>query len=212
LCGHSNAKSTARSATTEKLSAVCLVLDYIVNGGIGDYTRDSIYLEEPKETFGSSRYIESPLFTLVIYNKHRYATLNLAVLHFHFGHMEDAVQAIQETIRNAQERSDDECLTYSLFWTFQFINSCPPSLSLGYERQQEQLIKRCIERAKELNLLFLLSLSHLALAKYELQYKIGTSPLQNMVNSNNSVQHKVQMNRIGDHLEFYWRSNGKATL
>ncbi|XP_014787767.1 anaphase-promoting complex subunit 5 [Octopus bimaculoides] len=46
----------------------------------------------------------------------RYAALNLAALHFSFGHKEQAIAALREAIRMAQENNDHLCLQHALVW------------------------------------------------------------------------------------------------
>eukprot|EP00050_Salpingoeca_kvevrii_P000073 m.141311 g.141311 ORF g.141311 m.141311 type:complete len:720 (-) comp10020_c0_seq1:1541-3700(-) len=43
-------------------------------------------------------------------------TLALGTLHFHFGHWEEALNAIHETVRIAQENGDEQCLKHALGW------------------------------------------------------------------------------------------------
>ncbi len=88
-----------------------------------------------------------------------YATLNLAALHYQFGHYGSALQSIQETIRIAQQQNEHECLALSLAWLFRLADV------KGYVDKTESLIKRCIQRAKELQMNDLLSQSLLAYSK-----------------------------------------------
>lgn len=48
----------------------------------------------------------------------RYAALNLASLHCHFGHYQQADLALQEAIRIAQESNDHVCLQHCLSWLY----------------------------------------------------------------------------------------------
>eukprot|EP01125_Pyxidicula_operculata_P020612 TRINITY_DN7650_c0_g1_i1.p1 TRINITY_DN7650_c0_g1~~TRINITY_DN7650_c0_g1_i1.p1 ORF type:complete len:790 (+),score=114.30 TRINITY_DN7650_c0_g1_i1:31-2400(+) len=98
-----------------------------------------------------------------------YATLNLAGLHFRFGHVKEGIQLIHETVRIAQERNDDECLALSLSWLFRLIALDGNSDVRDHHHQQEyQILKRCVARSAELNLPYLSSQSTLALANHYL--------------------------------------------
>ena len=46
----------------------------------------------------------------------QYAALNLAAVHFRFGHNALAAVAIDESVRVAQQRHDHACVTYALSW------------------------------------------------------------------------------------------------
>lgn len=51
----------------------------------------------------------------------QYAVLNLASLHFHFGHLDMAMAAINETVRIAQQNGDHVCVAYALAWLHQLL-------------------------------------------------------------------------------------------
>jgi hypothetical protein len=51
----------------------------------------------------------------------QYAVLNLAALHFRFGHTEMALTALHETIRSAQQNGDHVCVAYALAWLHQLL-------------------------------------------------------------------------------------------
>lgn len=72
-----------------------------------------------------------------------YATLNLASTHLRFGHKAEALELIHETIRLVQERSDDVCLTLSLYQ----LQSL--AASNGSVQSQLELLKLCLSRALE---------------------------------------------------------------
>eukprot|EP01051_Picozoa_sp_SAG22_P018093 SAG22_NODE_2951_length_2081_cov_1.848638_1_plen_44_part_10 len=40
----------------------------------------------------------------------------MAVLHLHFGHVDEALQAINETVRVAQQSNDPTALGYAVMW------------------------------------------------------------------------------------------------
>lgn len=48
----------------------------------------------------------------------QYAVLNLAGLHFRFGNIDEALQAIRETVRVAQQNNDHACVAHALAWLF----------------------------------------------------------------------------------------------
>lgn len=90
-----------------------------------------------------------------------YAVLNLAGLHYRFGHYKEALQAIEEAIRIAHQKNEHECLAIATGWMFRLAER------LGYDQEEiEELIKKCIRRASDLNLPPLLSQSYLASAKH----------------------------------------------
>jgi ATP/maltotriose-dependent transcriptional regulator MalT len=88
-----------------------------------------------------------------------YASLNLASLHYRFGHYESALLSIQETIRIAHQKNEHECLALALSFLFRLADRN------GLPAQAETLMKKCIERAKELNMPDLLNQTQLAHAK-----------------------------------------------
>ena len=45
---------------------------------------------------------------------YRYAALNLAMLHYKFGHYKEARAAVHESIRMAQDANDHICLQHAL--------------------------------------------------------------------------------------------------
>lgn len=51
----------------------------------------------------------------------QYAVLNLASLHFRFGHLDMAMAAINETVRIAQQNGDRVCVAYALAWLHQLL-------------------------------------------------------------------------------------------
>ncbi|EKX47662.1 hypothetical protein GUITHDRAFT_137419 [Guillardia theta CCMP2712] len=92
-----------------------------------------------------------------------WALLNLAALHFRFGNMAMALQALEECVRLAQHTSDHHCLAHALLWLVRLVG-------VAGERQLEgQLIRRCILRACQLRMTKLQGEAVLALLKYRLQ-------------------------------------------
>ena len=66
-----------------------------------------------------------------------YAIFNLALLNFHFGHVEQALAMIHETVRIAQQHCDHECLMYAL----QLL--CRVASARGDWQYAGQLLRRC---------------------------------------------------------------------
>jgi len=92
----------------------------------------------------------------------QWALLNLAGLHFRFGHMALALQALEETVRLAQHASDHKCLANALYWLVRLV-------SVAGERQLEgQLVRRCLQRACQLRLPKLQGLAVMRLVRHRL--------------------------------------------
>ena len=88
----------------------------------------------------------------------RYAALNLAALHFSFGHKTEAKAALMEAVRKAQETNDHVCLQHALSW-----------LNLIGDPAGSQLLvqmERSVGKSNELGLSYLTSLGVQALAKH----------------------------------------------
>eukprot|EP00516_Mucochytrium_quahogii_P001486 CAMPEP_0203746888 /NCGR_PEP_ID=MMETSP0098-20131031/2193_1 /ASSEMBLY_ACC=CAM_ASM_000208 /TAXON_ID=96639 /ORGANISM=" , Strain NY0313808BC1" /LENGTH=897 /DNA_ID=CAMNT_0050635141 /DNA_START=129 /DNA_END=2823 /DNA_ORIENTATION=+ len=89
----------------------------------------------------------------------QYAVLNLAALHYQFGHRREAMLAIQETVRVAQQNGDHVCVVFALSWLYR--------LASGDDGQETtQLLRRCLNRARDLGLYHVQGLSHLVTAQY----------------------------------------------
>mmetsp|Transcript_7381 Transcript_7381/g.11723 ORF Transcript_7381/g.11723 Transcript_7381/m.11723 type:complete len:753 (+) Transcript_7381:132-2390(+) len=115
------------------------------------------------------------------------AVQSLAGLHYRFGHIDNALQAINETVRIAQSNNDHACLAYGLAWLSR-ISSSTDAHGLN-----EKLLRRCLSRAQELNLSSLAALCSLSLSNLELRslrrisqpgsrdaFTMATLPLQAM--------------------------------
>jgi Anaphase-promoting complex subunit 5 len=87
---------------------------------------------ELKQTATKSKNTRKPLMT-------QYAILNLALLHFGFGHESEALQAIHETVRIAQQNNDHYCLMHALALL------CKLALARGQIQYASRLLQRCIE-------------------------------------------------------------------
>jgi len=92
----------------------------------------------------------------------QWALLNLVGLHFRFGHMALALQALEETVRLAQHASDHKCLANALYWLVRLV-------SVAGERELEgQLVRRCLQRACQLRLTKLQGLAVMRLVRHRL--------------------------------------------
>lgn len=74
----------------------------------------------------------------------RYAALNLASLHYRFGHREEAMAALREAIGMAQDTNDNICLQHALGWLHR--------LSEQGTARTENLLERAVAKSNELNL------------------------------------------------------------
>lgn len=103
----------------------------------------------------------------------RCAALNLAALHFSFGHKEQALAALREAIRMAQETNDHICLQHALVWLHR----------LGDEGSADtaKLMKR------QISLPGLASLSIQSLAKYNAFAKMKPAKVIESMQTNNLV-------------------------
>mmetsp|Transcript_11909 Transcript_11909/g.22702 ORF Transcript_11909/g.22702 Transcript_11909/m.22702 type:complete len:741 (-) Transcript_11909:27-2249(-) len=80
-------------------------------------------------------------------SSHQYAILNLAILHFGFGHYDLAVRAIQETVRIAQQSSDHVCLMHALALLCRVAQEKQDKgggAGGGDSRYARQLLERCV--------------------------------------------------------------------
>jgi anaphase-promoting complex subunit 5 len=98
-----------------------------------------------------------------------YAVLNLASLHFKFRHYHEGLQAILETVKIAQQKSDDECLAHALSWLYRIVAA---SMDVD-QSNKEMMLKRAVGRAQELNLPSLAASNSLALAEHYLHHTHG---------------------------------------
>lgn len=100
-----------------------------------------------------------------------YCNLSLAILHFHFGHFSQAIQAIRETVKISQERNDTECLTLALSWLYRLWKQPALQKRKQFHRnlQQENLLGRCLVRCVRYGLRRLASMNLLAFAGHSLE-------------------------------------------
>ena len=88
----------------------------------------------------------------------QYAILNLAALHFRFGHLNLAAAAIDEAVRVAQAGRDHACVTFALSWLHH--------ISDARHADGEEVLQRCVSRARELGLAHLAASTTLALVQH----------------------------------------------
>lgn len=88
----------------------------------------------------------------------RYAALNLASLHYRFGHKEEAKAALREAIGMAQDTNDNVCLQHALGWLHR--------LSEQGTARTENLLERAVAKSNELNLPNLTSIGIQAYARH----------------------------------------------
>ncbi len=98
----------------------------------------------------------------------QYAILNLATLHLHFGHEDQSIQAIHETVRIAQQNNDHVCLMHALSLLCQVSSVpsvCPTSglvydvwiltlqvaIARGDTEYAGQLLQRCVDTQVQLS-------------------------------------------------------------
>ncbi|XP_072399918.1 anaphase-promoting complex subunit 5 isoform X1 [Diabrotica undecimpunctata] len=88
--------------------------------------------------------------------RHRFAALNLAILHYHFGHIEEALAALRESIKVSQEANDNVCLQHALSWLYRLTTV-----------NEDKLIIHCILKSSELKLSYNASLGLQTFGQYE---------------------------------------------
>ncbi|RZC39864.1 anaphase-promoting complex subunit 5, partial [Asbolus verrucosus] len=86
---------------------------------------------------------------------YRFAALNLAVLHYHFGHKEEALTSLKEGIKISQAANDNVCLQHALYWLYRLtpIN-------------KDKLIEHSVSKSFELNLSYTTSLGIQTFVQY----------------------------------------------
>ncbi|VEN54817.1 unnamed protein product [Callosobruchus maculatus] len=87
--------------------------------------------------------------------RHRFAALNLAILHYHFGHVEEALAALKESIKISQEANDNVCLQHALSWLYRLTTV-----------NEDKLIVQCILKSTELSLSYTASLGLQTFGQY----------------------------------------------
>lgn len=88
----------------------------------------------------------------------RYASLNLAALHFRFGHKNESMAALREAMSLAQEANDHVCLQHALGWLHRLGDQ-------GTART-ENLLDRAVAKSSELSLPNLTSIGIQAFARH----------------------------------------------
>lgn len=126
--------------------------------------------------------------------------LSLGSMHAHFGHVDQAMQALNEAVRIAQQYNDDACLAHALAALCHMLfdvgagdetyakgesaglRDLGTGPSLGIQQQLLLLLRRCLRRALELKLPQLVAFSRLALAKFDLKHVQRFSSLGGLEN------------------------------
>ena len=93
----------------------------------------------------------------------QYAALSLAALHHTFGHVTEALSALQESVRIAQQQCDHACAAFALAW----IGACS---SAARNPVAPVVVSRCLSRARELRLPLLHSAALLQAARHDLHH------------------------------------------
>jgi len=88
----------------------------------------------------------------------RYAALTMAALHHHFKHKDEALKAVQEAIRMAQEANDHVCLQHALGWL--------QRLGVQGTGTSAYMLDRLVSKSSELNLAYLMSMGVQVFAKH----------------------------------------------
>ncbi|KAJ7540662.1 hypothetical protein O6H91_10G025200 [Diphasiastrum complanatum] len=115
--------------------------------------------------------------------------LSLGSMHAHFGHVTQALQALNEAVRIAQQNNDDSCLAHTLAALCHLLDEVGVTVdasavggasdpvfesgsgaSLAIQQQLLLLLRRCLRRAQELKLPHLIAFSRLSLAKFDLKH------------------------------------------
>eukprot|EP00798_Chlamydomonas_sp_ICE-L_P017094 gene17094-23391_t len=113
------------------------------------------------------------------------ALLSLSAVHTSFGHTQEALKALNETFRLAQQAGDASCSAHALATLCQLLDSCNPgapgfpdvSVAGGkhvthHHVQLLRLLMSCLERGQELHSPHLTAYAKVALAKFSLQHTV----------------------------------------
>ncbi|XP_030765608.1 anaphase-promoting complex subunit 5 [Sitophilus oryzae] len=138
--------------------------------------------------------------------EHRYAALNLAILHYHFGHMKEALASLKESIKIAHEANDSLCLQHALSWLYRLSNV-----------NKDNLIVQCIIKTLELNISYTTSLAlqnfaHYGSAKTSVKPRVifETFTKSDMLNCQHN--YKDLMFNINTMKAALWRLYGKTEM
>ncbi|KAM7278780.1 hypothetical protein ACFE04_005914 [Oxalis oulophora] len=121
------------------------------------------------------------------FGRYDIALLCLGMMHFHFGHPQQALEVLTEAVRVSQQYSNDTCLAYTLATICNLLSefgisnatgllrtSYSPmtsvATSLSVQQQLFVLLKRSLKRADDLKLKQLVASNHLTMAKFELTH------------------------------------------
>ncbi|OQR87017.1 anaphase-promoting complex subunit 5 [Achlya hypogyna] len=95
----------------------------------------------------------------------QYATLNLVGLYAAFGYREEALSALHETLRVAQNKRDGVCIAYALAWDMQLFPEAP------------ERARQCVDRAGDLGVTALQVLAALLAATHRDAIEAFETPL-----------------------------------
>ncbi|XP_016537856.1 anaphase-promoting complex subunit 5 isoform X1 [Capsicum annuum] len=119
------------------------------------------------------------------FGRYEIALLCLGMMHFHFGHPDQALEVLTEAVRVSQQQNNDSCLAYTLAAICKLLSefgvsnmrgligsSYSPVTSIGTALSTQQLLyvllRRSLKRAESLKLKRLVASNHLAMAKFDL--------------------------------------------
>ncbi|CAH0545836.1 unnamed protein product [Brassicogethes aeneus] len=96
----------------------------------------------------------------------RYAALNLAILHHHFNHNDEALASLNESIKLSHEANDNVCLQEALSWLYRISKS-----------NKDKLISHCTLKSFELNLTYTKSLGLQCFGKFSVENSGNPQPI-----------------------------------
>ncbi|KAJ8627544.1 hypothetical protein MRB53_020851 [Persea americana] len=120
--------------------------------------------------------------------RYQTALLCLGIMHSHFGHFKQALEALTVAVQASQQNNDDNCLAYTLAAICDLLSeigvpsrngmigsshtatSTGLGTSLSTQQQLLVLLQRSLKRAESLKLTRLVAFNHLALAKFSLKH------------------------------------------
>ncbi|KAL5573105.1 hypothetical protein UlMin_022702 [Ulmus minor] len=119
--------------------------------------------------------------------RYEIALLCLGMMHFHYGHPKQALEALTEAVHISQQQSNDICLAYTIAAICNLLSetgissttgilgsSYSPLTSIGISLSVQQqlfvLLRGSLKRAKNLKLKRLLASIHLAMATFDLTH------------------------------------------
>jgi hypothetical protein len=101
----------------------------------------------------------------------QHAVLNLAAVHHHFGHHAEALLALNEAMRVAQQREDHRCVALAGTWRLRILES----QRVGRPAEVDAAFARSLDSAIELGMDDLAIVTALALARHRLATATGAA-------------------------------------